>query len=130
MQPRNNLGMVEFKKVVGMVILGFRHVEGREAYSFDCPAGVFIGRLDARAWGKRSNLLLFVSETEGPGRYCLSVWWENDYGPRIGGVDFRNEAVTGELYRFEVVRSPGGANLMRAERVAVSADAGVAARPG
>ena len=53
-------------------IPGYKHLSSqRFDYTFDCPAGVWIARLDAKAWGKKRNLLLYFSEMGADAAYAL-----------------------------------------------------------
>jgi hypothetical protein len=100
-------------------ILGYKHLSiERFDYRFDCPVGVWIARLDAKAWGKKGNLLLYFSEMGTNAMYALSVFWTNGYGPERGVVNFKSDAEPGEIFELETDNTRTGTRkLVRAEKV-------------
>jgi hypothetical protein len=67
------------------MILGYDHVLDRNDYTFGCPEGTWIGRLDEKAWGKLRNLLLYFTDQSTNGRYWLSVFDRDNYRARDDG---------------------------------------------
>jgi hypothetical protein len=90
-----------------MTIEGYKHIANRSAYTFDCPDGVWKAHLDAKAWGKLRNLLLYFSELESGRKYATSVFLTSalPYQPEKGGVNFKSEAEPGDCFELETART-------------------------
>jgi hypothetical protein len=82
----------------------YKDIPYRSLYTFNCPEGVWRARLDAKAWVKQQNLILYFSEMVGGKKYCISVFKPSSYTPDKGGVGFRRAGQPGEL--FELHTSP------------------------
>ena len=86
-----------------MTIVGYKHIENRREYSFECPMGIWKARLDAKAWGTAQNLLLYFTELETNTKYVTLVFQTGSglpYSPQKGGVNFQNEAEPGESFEL------------------------------
>ena len=92
-------------------------------YDFDCPVGVWRARLDAKAWGKRRNILLYFSELEPQRKYCLSVFNETRHRAEDGMVDFRYEGRAGECFELETGKTRTGRSRFLAARILPGPDA-------
>lgn len=86
-------------------------------YTFDCPLGVWRARLDAKAWGKRRNILLYFSELELDRKYCLSVFNETRHAADDGIIDFRYRGRIGECFELETGRTRTGRSRFLAARI-------------
>ena len=96
-----------------MTISGFKELSiARFDYRFECPQGVWKARLDAKAWGKKRNLLLYFSEVETDKRYAASVFWTNGYGPERGVINFKSDAEPGEYFQLETARTRTGTSKL------------------
>ncbi len=96
---------------------------GTREYSFDSPVGVWRARLDAKAWGKRRNILLYFSELETERKYCLSVFNETRHRADDGIVDFRFKGQPGECFELETGKTRTGRSRFLAARIIADADA-------
>jgi len=78
-----------------------------ENYQFGSPDGQWIGRLDSKQWGKNMNLILYFTD-EATGKGCwLSVFSNDNYRPRDGQINFKEEEPGGR-YKLNTGRSPKG----------------------
>ena len=86
----------------------YRDLPYRWEYTFDCPVGVWRARLDAKAWGKQKNILLYFSEGETAKKYCISLFKTSSYGPEEDGVGFRHIGQPGQLFELETAQTRTG----------------------
>lgn len=86
-------------------------------YTFDCPVGVWHAHLDAKAWGKRRNILLYFSELETERKFCLSVFNETRHRADDGVIDFRYRGRVGECFELETGKSRTGRSRFLAARI-------------
>jgi hypothetical protein len=70
-----------------------------QAYSNDPPPGTWIGRLDAHAWGRSTNLFCYFTDEATGQKYRLSVFSRSQYRAYQGGPAFDQEPLGG---RFEI----------------------------
>lgn len=93
-----------------MTIEGYKQIDNRWEYTFACPEGVWTAHLDAKAWGKQRNLLLYFSEVESGRKYVTSVFLTGDlpYQPEKGGVNFKVEAEPGDYFELETAPTRTG----------------------
>jgi hypothetical protein len=99
------------------VIQGYQHFVDRELYAMGCPEGTWTGRrLDNKAWGKSTNLILHFTDAATGRKYWLSVWHCDDYNPRSGGLDFKHDAPSGELYELTTNKNKGGFPNLKSAR--------------
>jgi hypothetical protein len=107
-----------------MMTESYRDIPNSDAYELDCPDGTWTARLDAKAWGKSANLILYFSETETGRKYWLSVFFDNGYKARDGGHDFRHDANPGDVFELTTEKTRGGKpKLQAARRISTGADA-------
>jgi len=90
-----------------------------KSYRFGAPdSPTWNARLDGKTWGSASNLRLYFTEEATGARYWLSVWHRDNYRPRKGGPNFRDEAVAGDRFRLLVTRTKdGNPNLQGATKL-------------
>jgi hypothetical protein len=93
-----------------MTIEGYKHIGNRWEYTFVCPEGVWKAHLDAKAWGKQRNLLLYFSEMESGRKYVISVYVTSalPYQPEKGGINFKVEAEPGDYFELETAPTRTG----------------------
>jgi hypothetical protein len=99
-------------------------ITNRRKYTFECPIGVWKGRLDGKAWGKQAKLRgsrvlnLYFSEIETAKKYAISIYWAtyNGYSPAKGGVDFKVGAEPGECFELETVKATHSFTVLVAAR--------------
>lgn len=90
-----------------------------DTWQFGCPEGTWTGRLDKKAWGKGSNLILYFTAEATGAQYWFSVWHLDGYTPRKGGVNFKHEAEPGEVFELTTAKTKGGTpNLISARKIA------------
>jgi hypothetical protein len=88
-----------------------------KAYPLACPdRQTWTARLDAKAWGRSSNLMLYLTDIDTGARLRVSVWHLNSYRARNGrGPDFHHEAQVGDTFELQTVMTRSGTpNLLRA----------------
>jgi hypothetical protein len=101
-----------------MDIAKYKEISDRWEYTFDCPLGVWIGRLDAKAWGKKSNILLYFSEVDSGKKYCISVYRPTQHRAEDGGLTFRYEGEPGDLFELSTAKTrTGKSKLVSAKQV-------------
>jgi hypothetical protein len=108
-----------------MTIEGYKYIDNRWEYTFACPAGVWKAHLDAKAWGKQRNLLLYFSEMESGRKYVTSVFLTGalPYQPEKGGVNFKVEAEPGDYFELETAQTrTGRIKLVSARKLATLAE--------
>ena len=99
-------------------ILGYKELPSRFDYRFACPVGVWTARLDAKAWGKHRNLLLYFSEIGTEALYATSVFWTQGYGPERGIINFKTAAEPGDIFELETAKTrTGSIKLVRAVKI-------------
>jgi hypothetical protein len=93
-----------------MTLEGYKNIGNRWEYTFKCPEGVWKAHLDAKAWGKQRNLLLYFSEIESGRKYVTSVFLTGalPYQPEKGGVNFKSEAEPGDYFELETAQTRTG----------------------
>ena len=92
-----------------MDIPSYKDIYAFSEYSFECPVGVWKARLDAKAWGKQRNILLFFSEMETGKKYCLSVFLPRLYRALDNGLNFRSaDALPGDVFELETGKTKTG----------------------
>ena len=100
---------------------GYRDIIGWEEYEFDCPEGTWTGRLDQKAWGNSTNLMLYFTDQATSRKYWFSVWHRNAYNPRNGGLDFKREAEPGDLFELTTKKTKNGnPNLITARKITLA----------
>src|SRR3979409_1458667 len=77
-------------------------------YSFDCPVSAWRARLDAKAWGKQRNMLLYFTEVGTGRKYCVSLYQLSYYVPEDAQFDFRLAGKPGELFALETAKRRTG----------------------
>jgi hypothetical protein len=77
-------------------------------YAFDCPEGTWTAKLEQKAWGKSSNLILCFADAATGKQYRLSVFSSTRYKPRDGSHDFRNDAEPGDLFELTTTKTKSG----------------------
>jgi hypothetical protein len=102
--------------------VGYQHISNFGAWAFDCPDGTWTARLDQKAWGKSTNLMLFFTDTATDARYWFSVWHSSGYGPRKGGHDFKRDAEAGDLFELTTKHTKGGNPELTTARKLTPAD--------
>jgi hypothetical protein len=108
-----------------MTIEGYKYIDNRREYTFACPEGVWKAHLDAKAWGKQRNLLLYFSEMESGRKYVTSVFLTGalPYQPEKGGVNFKSEAEPGDYFELETAQTrTGRIKLVSARKLATLAE--------
>jgi hypothetical protein len=90
------------------IIQGYQHFADRELYEMGCPEGTWRGRLDNKAWGKSTNLILYFTDEATGRKYWLSVWHRDAYNPRGGGLDFKYAAEPGEVFELTTKKTKAG----------------------
>ena len=76
-------------------------------YAFGAPEGEWTGRLDYLRWGRKSNLICYFTDVDTGGKYFLSGFQREGYGPRDMSISFRYERI-GALYRLTTGQTPQG----------------------
>jgi hypothetical protein len=89
-------------------IAGHKQLSNWNEYAFDCPEGTWTARLEQKAWGKSSNLILCFADYATGQKYRLSVFSHNRYKPRDDSHDFRNDAEPGELFELTTKKTKNG----------------------
>jgi hypothetical protein len=84
------------------------------AYGFEVPFGKWRARLDHKAWGKSSNLILYVTETETGAKYWLSVFWGDGFAARDGKINFQHNGEVGEVFEFTIKPTKTGKRALMA----------------
>jgi hypothetical protein len=94
-------------------------------WTLDCPEGTWTGRLDQKAWGKSSNMILYFSDQATGRKYRFSVFSRNRYRPRDNGHDFLHDAEPGDVFELTTnkTRRRGTPNLNSARKIASAAAA-------
>jgi hypothetical protein len=96
----------------------YRDIANRDEYELDCPEGNWTARLDAKAWGKSANLILYFSDVETGRKYWLSVFFETGYRARENGYDFRNDAMPGDVFELTTKKTKSGKpSLLAAHKI-------------
>jgi hypothetical protein len=101
-------------------ILGYKEISNRFEYTFDCPEGVWSAHLDARAWGKQRNILLYFSELDTGKKYALGVFLTGvyPYRPGDGSLNFYSEAQPGEYFELATGQTrTGKTKLVSARKI-------------
>jgi hypothetical protein len=99
----------------------YRKLVNWQDWSFGCPEGEWRGRLDHKAWGDSSNLMLFFSEEITGEKYWFSVFHTYQYRPRDGGHDFKNDAESGDMFELKTKKTKSGnPNLLSARKIATA----------
>lgn len=93
----------------------FDKFEGAQHYEFGCPVGSWTGRLDHKAWGKSSNLILYVTEAGTGKKYWFSVFSRNNYGPRDNSISFRH-VPEGSVFEFVTEQTKTGNPMVKTAR--------------
>jgi hypothetical protein len=75
------------------------------AYTFECPEGVWRGRLDAKAWGKGRTILLYFSETGTGKQYCVCVFDATHYAAEDRGINFRLNGRPGQAFELTTAKT-------------------------
>ena len=91
-------------------ISGFKAHPDRDKlaqYSFDVPVGIWLGTLQAVAWGKSHNLLYYFTDEENGNRYILSTFWNRQFRPHGDGPEF-DKAAIGSVYEVTTEMSKNG----------------------
>jgi hypothetical protein len=83
----------------------YKDLPYRSEYTFDCPEGMWRARLDAKAWGKQQNLIMYFSEIETGKKYCISVFKPSYYKPEDGRFPFRVQGQPGQCFELETART-------------------------
>jgi hypothetical protein len=98
---------------------GYRKITNWSDWTFDCPEGTWTGRLDQKAWGKSSNMLLYFSDQATGRKYWFSVFSRNRYRPRDNGHDFMNDAQPGDVFELttQKTKKTGNPDLVSARRI-------------
>jgi hypothetical protein len=104
------------------VIVTHKDIANWNDYAFDCPDGAWTAKLEQKAWGKSSNLLLCFADTATGKQYRLSVFSRNGYKPRDHSHDFCNDAEPGELFELTTTKTKtGNPDLKSARKITDSA---------
>lgn len=96
-------------------IRGHRHVD-RSGYQWGAPAGSWTARLEEKAWGKRSNLMLFLCDLSTGQRWWLSVWYQNSYCDQARITNFR-DFPRGTVLELQTGISKSGGPVLEAARI-------------
>lgn len=86
-------------------------------YTFECPAGRWQARLDAKAWGKGRTILLYFSELETGGKYCLCVFDASYFTPADRGINFRSFGEPGQCFELTTARTRSGRTSFLSARI-------------
>jgi hypothetical protein len=86
----------------------YKDIPHRFDYTFDCPAGVWRARLDAKAWGRQQNLIMYFSEIRTGDKYCISLFKPSSYKPEDGSFPFRVKGQPGEQFELETAETRTG----------------------
>jgi hypothetical protein len=99
--------------------IGYKHLTDRDAWTFGCPEGTWTGRLDQKAWGNATNLMVYFTDTATGEKYWFSVWHRNSYTARDGGLSFKTDAELGDLFELTTsTTKQGNPNLKSARKIA------------
>lgn len=103
-------------------IHSYEYFDGHKLYEMGCPEGTWMGRLDRKAWGKGSNLILYFTNEATGRKHWISVWHCDAYLPRNGGVNFKYDAEPGELFELTTkTTKKGNSNLLTARKLTLQA---------
>ncbi len=95
----------------------FKKVDNWKDYTFGCPEGTWLGRLDKRGWGKSANLILYFTHVETGDKYWFSLYFNTDYKPRGGGPNFKTEVQEGDTVLLTTkLTASGKPNLVEAKK--------------
>jgi hypothetical protein len=86
-------------------------------YSFDCPVGEWRARLDAKAWGKQRNILLYFTQVGTGRKYCVSLYQLSYYVPEDAQFDFRRAGKPGERFALETAKRRTGTTRLLSARI-------------
>jgi hypothetical protein len=101
----------------------YRHIAERKEYQLDCPEGIWNARLDAKAWGKSKNLILYFSDRATGLKYWFSVFHREGYRSR-DGQDFRDDAEPGDVFELTTGKNKTGSpRLLSARKIHAGASA-------
>jgi hypothetical protein len=82
-------------------------VENRADYIFGCPEGTWTARLDNKARGNRSNLVLYLTEIDTGKKYLMSVFWAKGYRCEDQSICFQ-EVNPGAVLKMTTKRTKTG----------------------
>jgi len=85
--------------------------------TFECPVGVWRARLDAKAWGKRRNILLYFCELGTENQYCISVFNETYHAADDRRIDFRRTGEPGQLFELQTAKTRTGRTRFVSARI-------------
>jgi hypothetical protein len=94
----------------------YRNYPYASAYEFDVPFGTWRARLDHKARGKSSNIILYVTEIEVGAKYWLSVFWGDGFAARDRKINFEYSGEVGEVFEFTIKPTKTGNRALMAAR--------------
>jgi hypothetical protein len=95
----------------------YRDIPYRSRYIFGCPVGEWRARLDAKAWGRQQNLIMYFSQSGTGHKYCISVFKPSCYKPEDGRFAFRVHGQPGEFFELETARTRTGRTELLSARI-------------
>jgi hypothetical protein len=82
----------------------YDYAEELDPYEFIPPTGEWIGRLNAKSWGKSMSVICYFEDVVTGDLYRLTAFRSrNDpaiYTPRDGNVDFSEAGIEGRIYNL------------------------------
>lgn len=79
-----------------------------DGYANDCPAGTWIGTVDRLMWGKKANILVFLTLESGE-KYYFAEYHNNNYTPKLGTVNLARGVKVGQKLEIETELTPSPA---------------------
>lgn len=79
-------------------------------YSAECPAGLWRGRLIAKSWGRRSNLVCYFDRIDTGEKLKLFLYTDGKgrYAPKDGKVDMSEPGIEGKEFIIETAINSKG----------------------
>jgi hypothetical protein len=95
----------------------YKDIPYRSLYTFDCPVGVWRACLDAKAWGRQQNLIMYFSQSDTGNKYCICVFKPSYYKPEDGRFAFRVQGQPGEFFELETAQTRTGRTKLLSARI-------------
>jgi hypothetical protein len=96
----------------------FRKFEDAADYEFGAPDGAWTARLDHKAWGKSSNLILYFTNLGTGQKHWFSVFWADGYRPRDKAINFKDAAEPDEIFEVATSKTKSGNHVFLSARKA------------
>lgn len=77
-------------------------------YQYGCPEGKWRGQLDGKEWGKKANIRLYFTDLESGDKYWFSTFFNNNYQPKEGGLNFAREVEINQCFELTTQKTKNG----------------------